>query len=57
MISDADGRVPVFTPTGKFISEDRTHLTEAGARYIGSIVFQHPALSALSKAAGKDASR
>jgi peptidoglycan/LPS O-acetylase OafA/YrhL len=56
MISDADGRVPVFTPTGKFISEDRTHLTKAGAIYIGAIIFQHPALSEISKAARKDAS-
>jgi peptidoglycan/LPS O-acetylase OafA/YrhL len=57
MISDAEGRVPVFTPTRKFISEDRTHLTEAGASYIGSIIFQHPALSEISKAGRNDASQ
>lgn len=49
MIGDQQGRVPVFTPDRKFISQDRTHLTQAGARYVGGIVFQHPALRDLSR--------
>jgi peptidoglycan/LPS O-acetylase OafA/YrhL len=44
MISDPQGRVPVFTPDHRFISQDRRHLTQAGAKYIGGIVFQHPVL-------------
>lgn len=41
MIVDEDGRVPVFTPDRKFISQDRRHLTEDGARYLGRILFEH----------------
>jgi hypothetical protein len=47
MLSDADGRVAVFTPDRKFISQDTRHVTRAGARYVGSIIFRHPALQAL----------
>lgn len=57
MISDVDGRVPVFTPERKFISEDRAHLTEAGARYIGSIIFQHSPLNEIVEAGRKNVSR
>lgn len=46
-ISDGEGRVPVFTPDRKFISQDTNHLTKAGARYIGSILFRDPALQRL----------
>ncbi|RWQ68673.1 acyltransferase family protein [Mesorhizobium sp.] len=48
IISDGDGRVPVFTPDHKFISQDREHLTRAGAKFIGNILFEHPALKAIS---------
>ncbi|MEZ0244326.1 MAG: acyltransferase family protein, partial [Sphingomonas sp.] len=47
MLSDAQGRVLVFTPEGKFISQDREHLTRPGAVFVGGIIFRHPALRAL----------
>jgi hypothetical protein len=47
MLADPQGRVPVFTPDHKFISQDREHLTRPGAAYVGGIVFRHPALAAL----------
>lgn len=49
LISDAQGRVPVFTPDHKFISQDRKHLTKAGAAYIGRILFRHPLLAPLAR--------
>ena len=55
MLADAQGRVPVFTPQGKFISQDREHLTRPGAIYVGGIVFRHPALAALLNAKPKAA--
>ena len=33
-----DGTIPIFTPDGKFISQDCTHLTQAGAQYYASIL-------------------
>jgi peptidoglycan/LPS O-acetylase OafA/YrhL len=50
MLSNSEGTVPVFTPDRKFISQDRRHLTEAGAKYIGEIVFRHPSLAGLRPA-------
>ena len=47
MLSSSDGTVPVFTPERKFISQDRRHVTEAGAKYVGEIVFRHPTLARL----------
>jgi peptidoglycan/LPS O-acetylase OafA/YrhL len=44
---DSEGRVPVFTPAGKFISQDRRHFTQYGAEYVGKLLFQHPQLSQL----------
>ena len=32
-VQNADGSVRVFTPEGKFISQDCRHLTRSGARY------------------------
>lgn len=32
-VIDGDGMVPVFTPSGKFISQDCRHLTQAGAQF------------------------
>lgn len=58
MLMDANGRVPVFTPDRKFISQDRRHTTRAGARYVGALIFTHPLLRALHegrRAAGGDA--
>lgn len=50
MLGDADGKVPVFTPDDKFISQDREHLTQPGARYLGPILFRHPALAPIAAA-------
>lgn len=50
MIGDAAGKVPVFTPDDKFISQDREHLTQPGARWLGPILFRHPALAAVATA-------
>jgi hypothetical protein len=50
LLGDAQGRVPVFTPDQKFISQDSRHLTPAGARYLGPILFRHPALAPLAAA-------
>jgi peptidoglycan/LPS O-acetylase OafA/YrhL len=39
----ADGRtVPVFDEAGRILSEDRVHLTRAGARFVGMRVFADP---------------
>lgn len=48
---DREGRVPVFTPDRKFISQDRQHLMPAGARYLAVLLRDHPALSAMRRAA------
>ena len=37
---------PLFTPNGELISHDGSHLTSAGARYVGGILFAAPPLSA-----------
>lgn len=50
LIGDKQGRVPIFTPDHKFISQDRKHLTKAGAAYIGNIVFRAPAFVPLLQA-------
>lgn len=50
MISDPNGRVPVFTPDRHFISQDRKHLTPAGAAYLGALVYDTPALQSLVSA-------
>lgn len=36
-INDENGRVPIFTPDRKFISQDCRHLTRAGAQYIARL--------------------
>lgn len=45
LIRDAQGRVPVFTPDRKFISQDRLHLTRAGAAWLGPQLFAQPELA------------
>jgi len=47
MIAGKDKRVPVFTGDGKIISQDGMHLTPAGARYLGQVMFQSPLLAGL----------
>lgn len=44
MIANGEGKVPVFTPDKKFISQDAKHFTKFGAKYIGHILFSHPLL-------------
>ena len=36
-IISQDNTVPVFTPSGKFISQDCRHLTRAGAQYFAEV--------------------
>ena len=48
MLMDNQHRVAVFTPDHKFISQDREHLTRAGAAYVGGILFRDPRLRALA---------
>ncbi len=36
-VIDDEGRVPVFTPTNQFISQDCRHFTKAGARYFSEL--------------------
>jgi hypothetical protein len=38
LVADKNKTVPVFTPDGKFISQDCRHLTKAGAKYFGSLI-------------------
>ncbi len=45
LLDTGDGRVPVFTPDRKFISQDRWHLTQPGAAYVGAILLRHPAFA------------
>jgi hypothetical protein len=37
-VQDEDRTVPVFTPSGKFISQDCEHLTRAGARHFALLL-------------------
>ena len=37
-VLDEDGTVPVFTPSGKFVSQDCEHLTKAGAGYFAQLL-------------------
>lgn len=40
-----NGSCPVFTPGGELISADGAHLTEAGAAYVGGVLFSRPPLA------------
>lgn len=42
---------PLFTPSGELITFDGVHLTQAGARYLGSLVFRDPRLASYAPAA------
>ena len=48
-MDDGSGTVPVFTPERKFISQDRKHLTRAGARWLGPKVFAAPQFAFLKE--------
>lgn len=47
VLIDENHCVPVFTPSLKFISQDRRHFTQHGAEYVGGLLFQHPLLAPL----------
>ena len=49
MLDNGKGTVPVFTPERKFISQDRRHLTSAGARFLGERLFAQPQFAWLDK--------
>ena len=36
-VMDKKGTMPVYTPDGKFISQDARHLTQAGAKYFATL--------------------
>jgi hypothetical protein len=38
MYADSNGTFPIFTPDGKFISQDCRHLTKAGALYFADLI-------------------
>ena len=42
MLDNSSRTVPVFTPERKLISQDRRHMTRAGARFMGEKVFALP---------------
>ena len=44
MLADRNRTVPLLSPEGLLLSEDGEHLTRAGARYLGQLMFAHPAL-------------
>jgi hypothetical protein len=39
-VIDENNTVPVFTPSLKFISQDTTHFTKAGAQYFAHLFAQ-----------------
>ncbi|WP_423141921.1 acyltransferase family protein [Parablastomonas sp. CN1-191] len=47
------GKVPVFTPDRKFISQDTFHLTPAGVRWLGPLIFAEPELRHLCAASSR----
>ena len=55
-LCDAANCVPVFTPEGRFISQDTRHLTRAGARYYAT-VFDQALAAAFDEAAVRRGSR
>jgi peptidoglycan/LPS O-acetylase OafA/YrhL len=56
ILDDETGRIPVFTPDRKVISQDREHLTQAGAGYVGRLMFEHPLLRPIKQAGRRAAS-
>lgn len=46
-LKDADGEVPIFTSSGEFITYDTNHLTPAGARFLGEVLFSRTKLAAI----------
>lgn len=50
-----DGRhVPLFDGQGRFLSEDRVHVTRAGARFVGERIFRQPAWQQIVRRVAND---
>ncbi|MFM5918623.1 MAG: acyltransferase family protein [Novosphingobium sp.] len=49
LLGDDRGRMPVFTPDRRFITQDGRHLTPGGAKWLGEVVFAQPQLSRLKR--------
>lgn len=47
LLQDDEGKVPIFTPEGHLLTYDTNHLTPAGARFVGQLLFGQTALSAI----------
>ncbi|MCB2088098.1 MAG: acyltransferase family protein [Sphingomonadaceae bacterium] len=47
-VKGEQGRVPLFTPEGLLVTQDRLHLTPAGARWLGENLFATPQLRHLA---------
>jgi len=47
LICRSEDTCPLFTPEPRLISYDGGHLTAKGARYVGSVLLQHPPLNQL----------
>jgi peptidoglycan/LPS O-acetylase OafA/YrhL len=47
MLADPHRRVPLFSADDELLTEDGSHLTRAGARYVGRLLFEHPLLKDL----------
>jgi hypothetical protein len=45
MLADDQRSVPLFTPSGKLISEDGRHLTIHGAKFLGELIFRDSPLT------------
>lgn len=49
LLIDEESKVPVFTPTGDFISFDTEHLTKKGAEYLGNLLLKETKLEVILK--------
>ena len=47
LICKSENDCPLFTPQTRLISYDGGHLTQRGARYVGSVLLQNPSLNQL----------
>ena len=52
MVIDEQGKVPVFTDSCKFISQDTRHLTRAGAIYFARLIDHNQSFTLLNRPAG-----
>ncbi|RAJ85826.1 peptidoglycan/LPS O-acetylase OafA/YrhL [Chitinophaga dinghuensis] len=45
LATDSTGKIPVFTPNCKFISQDCAHLTKEGAKYFAQLLNNNPTIN------------